>query len=787
MPNYEGGGYRDDPYAAVLAEMLKERAKAGQGLIQRGSQHKGGGTVGEGVLQMANAALGGYLEGRAERDAVAKALLEQQLSGQSLQERMNTLAGASTGGTAAGGGAGAVTTSEAPQVDPNAIAPAFAGGGSVPTMALPSDVAGAPAAAPEATFGSFGPTMTPPDRAFSVDSAAPVVAAAPVPTGQPMPNVAGEGAMLAPRDAVAAALAQTAPVPTGRPMPNVAGEGSMIQPPREAVAAALSGSAPQPARVASLDPLSGTTAPKALPPEAGPADLAAMTPKLEPIPQAPASGRDGLATGVYQAYRNAGYSHEGALQLASEVGREGGFSPKNVFGTHLDPHNGAVNAGMMSWQGSRGKALLEDLTAKGLVGRDGRIVQDQRALDAMAAFTRKEMESDPKTASLSQMLQRDGFDGKEATQRLGRDYIKWRIDDPKYSADGLARKGEHYDQLAALTSGGRVQVASNDPAAGYREASARSGASGTQVAQAPLDIRPGANAPAPNASRSGPESQARPSLPPMPTMNDLVPDYQGRMERITRMRSDPNPIVQGHAIREGQMLVQELTAARTALAKAQQDRAKMIFEDQGQNYRQGQGFKNDSERDTRKFEQEDRRGSQEHQYKLEQDRRQSELRNRELTPEMKEYNLAQAQRQDIGREPETIDQWRLRREREAKIDPTYRIRRERGTGDITELQPIPGSEEAAKREEKDKKEAKTQAGQDRFKTIVTDKIDESLSILGRNKSVVGSTQGNISALMPGTSEPISTRSKPTFRSRRSARCVRRLPREVLLVAWPSKS
>lgn len=145
-----------------------------------------------------------------------------------------------------------------------------------------------------------------------------------------------------------------------------------------------------------------------------------------PLPQ-----RQGLISDVVNAFVNAGFSEQGAAILAGEVGRENSFRPDLIFGSHSDPHNRVTNAGLFSWQKDRRTQLMSRLTEEGLV-RNGRIIPSQAALDVMAEFARDEMQSmAPQTL---RELTSDNPNYDRAVAGLGRKYIKWRFDDPKYSA-----------------------------------------------------------------------------------------------------------------------------------------------------------------------------------------------------------------------------------------------------------------------------------------------------------------------------------------------------------------
>lgn len=142
---------------------------------------------------------------------------------------------------------------------------------------------------------------------------------------------------------------------------------------------------------------------------------------------------------VYQAYLNAGLSPNQARIITAEVGREGSFSPKNLFGVHIDPKNGAKNLGMLSWQGNRGQALYAALKAQGLIRGNG-IAPTQDALNMMARFSIDEMRNKKEYRQTAQtFLNNPDVDYQTGAAVLGRNFIRWRYDDPVYKSGHMNR------------------------------------------------------------------------------------------------------------------------------------------------------------------------------------------------------------------------------------------------------------------------------------------------------------------------------------------------------------
>lgn len=171
---------------------------------------------------------------------------------------------------------------------------------------------------------------------------------------------------------------------------------------------------------------------------------------------------------VYKAFRNNGLSDNQAKIMTAEVGRENSYDPNVLFGMHSDPKNKAVNVGMFSWQGDRGKKLYGQLKSKGLIGSDSRIFRTQEALDAMAKFAVNEIKTEPRYAQTKkQFLSNPNVDYKTATQVLGENYIRWRYRDPEY-ASGHKNRDAFYRQL-----GGNIQQTQQQSGSAFQQALAR--------------------------------------------------------------------------------------------------------------------------------------------------------------------------------------------------------------------------------------------------------------------------------------------------------------------------
>ncbi len=149
---------------------------------------------------------------------------------------------------------------------------------------------------------------------------------------------------------------------------------------------------------------------------------------------------------VLSAFKSAGLSDNQAKIITAEVGRESSFLPENLFGSHTDDKNSKTNVGMLSWQNGREVPLLRSLNKMGLVV-DGKIKQTQESLNLMARYAVNEMRTKPEyKQTKATFLDNPDVDYNTGSQVLGKNYIKWRYDDPEYSS-GHKNRDQFYSQL----------------------------------------------------------------------------------------------------------------------------------------------------------------------------------------------------------------------------------------------------------------------------------------------------------------------------------------------------
>lgn len=163
-------------------------------------------------------------------------------------------------------------------------------------------------------------------------------------------------------------------------------------------------------------------------------EAASPVPAIQPRPSDP------LMVQVYNAFRELGQTDLAAKALTAEVGRENAFQERYIYGTHSDPANRQTNIGIFSWQKDRRTNLINYLSERGLY-KNGQIVRGYEAVKAQAQFALDELNSKQYGAGrILNYINSDQADAEGAARVLGKDYIKWRIDDPVYSHHNQHRR-----------------------------------------------------------------------------------------------------------------------------------------------------------------------------------------------------------------------------------------------------------------------------------------------------------------------------------------------------------
>jgi hypothetical protein len=178
--------------------------------------------------------------------------------------------------------------------------------------------------------------------------------------------------------------------------------------------------------------------------------IARMKTTATAVPQpAKNKGNMNYAQQVYASLREHGFSAQQARIMTAEIGRENSFNPDLLFGSHTDPKNGAMNVGLISWQGSRAKKLLALLTSKGLY-KNGKMARSKDSLDTMVEFMLSEISSNPAySKTKNEFLNNPNVDYEKGHNVLGENYIGWSHKDPRYK-NGHARRDAYFEQMANM-------------------------------------------------------------------------------------------------------------------------------------------------------------------------------------------------------------------------------------------------------------------------------------------------------------------------------------------------
>jgi tape measure domain-containing protein len=157
---------------------------------------------------------------------------------------------------------------------------------------------------------------------------------------------------------------------------------------------------------------------------------------------------------TYQAFLNAGVDDVKARVLTAQVGREGDFLSKNLYGNHTDAANGKTNTGFISWQGERSKSLIDYLRSQGVLDSKGNIQQTQEALDAQAKFFIQEVMSQKRYLPSKNALVGTSDNYRELEQIFGKNAIAWDYAGNNIGKDkaskNLARQDSYYAKLGKL-------------------------------------------------------------------------------------------------------------------------------------------------------------------------------------------------------------------------------------------------------------------------------------------------------------------------------------------------
>lgn len=173
-----------------------------------------------------------------------------------------------------------------------------------------------------------------------------------------------------------------------------------------------------------------------------------------------AGNRNSLVHQTYAAMLEEGYSHNQAVAMIGQIGRENSFNIDTMFGSHNDPARGR-NMGLLSWQGDRRPALQKFLKERGVLNKDGTIARTQAGLQAQVAFMAMETRTGKNKAG-RQFWNNKNISLEEANRLMGgaSGFVGWaRGQDNIRHADGTTspfnwREQEaRGNQFAAIVAG----------------------------------------------------------------------------------------------------------------------------------------------------------------------------------------------------------------------------------------------------------------------------------------------------------------------------------------------
>ena len=183
--------------------------------------------------------------------------------------------------------------------------------------------------------------------------------------------------------------------------------------------------------------------------------------------------------------------------LVAEIGRENDYRPGLLYGSHTDPYNRVQNSGIISWQKERRHALNRHMQAAGFMNPDGSFQNSAEAERAQMEFIDKEMKQNyPKSYAA---MRDPNMSYRDLTRVLGKDYIRWRHDDPVY-ASHHGRRDRHFQSLNdAIAKRGDVGMGGDwkPPQQGVQEGGwpgtpgeGDNGGSGGETNKGRVDVKP---------------------------------------------------------------------------------------------------------------------------------------------------------------------------------------------------------------------------------------------------------------------------------------------------------
>lgn len=137
-----------------------------------------------------------------------------------------------------------------------------------------------------------------------------------------------------------------------------------------------------------------------------------------------------LSLSIYRALVDEGASHNQALALVAEIGRENDFNADLIFGTHTDPARdkkgrAIKNYGMVSWNGGREKPVMDSIRQAGLIDKNGKMIRSQETLRIQARHLLNEALDPKRSGKLQHFLNNPNADPESFSKELGKYLIAW--------------------------------------------------------------------------------------------------------------------------------------------------------------------------------------------------------------------------------------------------------------------------------------------------------------------------------------------------------------------------
>lgn len=206
---------------------------------------------------------------------------------------------------------------------------------------------------------------------------------------------------------------------------------------------------------------------------------------------------------LYDSFRKQGLTHEGSVTMLAQIGRENAYNPKHLFGTHYDPHNKKLNAGLISWQGDRATKLLAYMKRRGQLDDDGKIKRTDEALAVQAEFMVQEMKNNKQYSQSYKAVTDPNKKYSEIEGTVGDNYIAWRRNDPRYREGGYRNQNFFLKQAREVVAKDQAQAYTKPTPELMKRPEAQKAAPGSLLLKPgakPLDVNPWAGKPVARSS-----------------------------------------------------------------------------------------------------------------------------------------------------------------------------------------------------------------------------------------------------------------------------------------------